>query len=59
LRQDNRKAIWRKRKKPKGEIIVISITADIPRMLPDNSSDMTEEQIHKSCFGGIQTVRQV
>ncbi len=25
----------------------MSITADIPRMLPDNSSDMTEEQIHK------------
>jgi len=34
-------------KQPKGRIILMSITADMLMMLPDNSSHMTEEEIHK------------
>jgi hypothetical protein len=36
----------KKKKKPQGKIIVTSITQDLIDMLPDNPSDMTEEEIH-------------
>ena len=35
------------KKKPKGKIIVTSITEDILKMLPDDTENMTEEEIHK------------
>lgn len=35
------------KKKKKGIIIVTSITQDLLDMLPDDPSDMTEEEIHK------------
>jgi hypothetical protein len=36
-----------KMKKPRGKITVSCITKDILKMLPNNTDDMTEEEIHR------------